>query len=292
MKQKQIIVLAVLSGMILLFQNCDQTAVQFENTPEVILPSETLGGDDASANDNNSGSGEQLEEVDPNNPNDEAIDNNYEVITNACQQLENQTAEFNIDFPDFEGCAYNQDGNLGPRNGYYQARVEHTRMIQLPEGAILCDIDLNTEVTTMYYDDHFMFTLNNYILGASTGEFIQEGYVTPATETEAYGSFYRYDWQSIVGQVWHSGSNYGTYCLGEEAGVSTCMLPRTQQTGNFQLDIGEAPVQTIMAASGTNNNHEFKFIVTGDNDTDCRSSAFSFNASVRYVIPSGDYSNP
>ena len=90
---------------------------------------------------------------------------------------------------------------------------------------------------------------------------------------------------------WDSAGAHTPYCLGSDKvdaegnPVSSCMLPQTQVTGDFRLNIGAEPIQTIMAASNGSNTHEFKFIVTGDNDLDCKSSAFSFRTKVTYVVP-------
>ncbi len=56
--------------------------------------------------------------------------------------------------------------------------------------------------------------------------------------------------------------------------------------GTVNLDIHPLLIKSIMAFDTQRNVHDFKMIVTGDNDsTDCKhSSDIEFNVNVKYVI--------
>ena len=212
MNQKQIFSLALASTLMMFFQNCGETAMQFENVEKVSIPasipedtSNEVSGDpdtgynqppgegDVEVEDGGIVGGGENNDSDPDAPYDpdrDGVENNYDDVAYACQNAQAYEAEVEVSFPEYAGCNYNVDGNLAPKDRYYQARVEHARYITLPEGAVLCDIDFNAGVSTMYYDDHFIFTLNNYVLGASTNEFMESNYIQVADEMENLGQVY------------------------------------------------------------------------------------------------------
>lgn len=96
-------------------------------------------------------------------------------LAEACETYEPEPLELTITFEKLdEGCPFGEDDNLPEDNGYFTARIEQDKTLDLPEGAIICDLEFDFEVNqlsgqSIEYDDNFVFTFNDVVLAASYG---------------------------------------------------------------------------------------------------------------------------
>tara|TARA_B100001248_G_C27398872_1_gene468110 strand:+ start:7527 stop:8393 length:867 start_codon:yes stop_codon:yes gene_type:complete len=272
--------------ILLAYQNCAEN-VAFETSPVGSTADGGNMGNGDGINDDSNSDGDGVSDNDGgNNDGGPGDQDDIDYVKTTCENSPWQSLNTSITFPSYQnGCAYNQNGNLGPRNGFVQARYEHIVPMNIPDNAIICDLDMQTQTSTMYYDDHLIVALNNYVLSSSNLNYIEDGLLVPVLNSDTQETLYKYDWAQMVGAPWRQGGNHNVvYCLGEDSGNSSCQIPLTQNTGSFKVDIDEDALQTIIGLSNVGSNHKFKLVVTGDNDLDCISSEFSFNVNIKYVI--------
>jgi hypothetical protein len=201
----------------------------------------------------------------------------------------------------------NDQGNYGRKGSYQQARYEQDRSIQLPQGAVLCDLTMTMDKTKLRYDDMFYMSLNGQVI-ASNANYVIKGGTTnvngrttihPGLVTSAIVNgdqdlipTYVYDWSRIRGGYFGDqwlGTFDSDYCLGEEQGLAECQWPKTDTSGDFKF-IYEPQILMALGSLSDNSVHTFKFAVTGDDDrsSDCYHEEFSFALEVQYYIPSGE----
>lgn len=247
-----------------LFQNCGQQ-VGFNQD----VKSAGTGNDGGSPGGNgNPGGGGTPGDGDP-------IDIN--VINQTCDGGQQQVAIVSVDFPKpNQTCEWGQGGNLDPLNGFFQARIEQQKNLNLPAGAVICDADFNFVQQDFLYDDHFMLTFNNSIIAASYD-------FTSRLNTGSFGLL-QYDWTKLAGMNWDS-SQEQIFCPQIPGFVSSCSFPGHDQQGVINLSYDSAYIRGVMS-NGIPENHFFRMVSIGDNDSmDCEHSDVSFNVTVRYVSP-------
>jgi len=296
MRQKPILIIVALALLMFAYQNCADTVgfskIEKASGLEGPVESSELPQDSNEETNLNDGESDN-NEVPPNDSEDPPIvieepsdDDNIEEVVYNCETLAPKIILEKIEFPAYEGCEYGKNGNLSRLNMYVQARVEHKRNLVLPPNAILCDIDMATEKSSMYYDDHLLLTLNKFLLATSNTNYILDNLLLKVPNTNMQEPLYKYDWNNMVGAKWTTDRMHNIpYCIGSKSGDSACEIPQTERTGSFIVDIGAKQIQSIIGLSTKSNVYEFQLVVTGDNDNDCRSSAFSFDISATYVVP-------
>jgi hypothetical protein len=207
------------------------------------------------------------------------------------------------------------NGNYAKQNSYFQARREQEAQLELPVNAVICDMQFNSVESELKYDDHFLISMNDLVLMSTYKGFVLSytqadidivnaaaktsgGYLEqsiPPVLLSTLNGHYVYNWSDIGHSYWFGGNNWKDpgYCLGSNIidpdtnlPVSTCSWPETENIGTVDLNIHPAMIKSIMAFDVNRNIHNFKMIVTGDNDSsDCKhNSDLSFNLNVKYII--------
>ena len=149
--------------------------------------------------------------------------------------------------------------------------------INLPDGAVLCDMSLSSqENQSMFYDDHFLLTLDDVVFATTYQKFL------PMLDTVGENNLPVYSWDNIVTHRWDVPYEVG-YCLGDE---SVCDWPATETQGVMSVSLSDRKVEEIMALDIERNQHQLQFVTVGDNDyTDCIHSDFEFDAELTYAVP-------
>lgn len=204
-------------------------------------------------------------------------------VTAACEERADEivTETFRIDFPATEGeCAWGEDGNTGPTQGYLSARVEQTEALDLTK-IVACDMDFDFAGEAgleqdIVYDDNFFFLFNGIVLAASYRPWVEA--------LPAEGIFRFYDWTTIVGME-NLFSGVPTYCLGDETDQADCDIPPPETQGPIALSFDLAITSELSFRAIDETRAEFGFVATGDNDPDidCAHEAFFFEVTVPYL---------
>ena len=181
-------------------------------------------------------------------------------------------------------CAWNVDGNLAPRNGYLQGRIEQSAELDLPMGATVCNMVFSFDKQQFLYDDHFLMTFDDSLL-ASSYDF--------RDILEPKNGLLTYDWSRIAGQLWDEDKSHmkeGIFCAAvkdkdNQEFAGTCAWPQTDVAGTVEMNFPKEVFYSVMAQNSTRTKHEFKFVSIGDNDNlDCEHSNIQFQVLVEYVI--------
>ena len=205
-------------------------------------------------------------------------------IQSQCQSKTLLLREFSINFPNPERtCEWGANGNLGRRDGHFQARREQSVVLPVPAQAIICSLELNSESKSFVYDDQFIITFNNYVLAATKYVFTKDWLAEVASNPGTYF----YQWTHIAGKF--GGTNIAgekeVYCYGKEQG-SACDWPKSQQIGAIKVSPAPAKIQQLIALSLAQGPYELKFITIGDNNnSDCQHTSLIFQARLQYVLP-------
>jgi hypothetical protein len=180
------------------------------------------------------------------------------------------------------GCDWGVDGNLEAENGYFQARLEQTDSLELPEDAVICDVVFDFEGinggqgTPMVYDDNFLFTFNDIVLAGSYAPIVD---MLPHDELYA-----TYDWSVIAGTELVFDDSIPTYCLGEDAGLAECQIPPPETDGIMSMSFDATIANQLAFVAMTQERYDFTFITMGDNDdSDCSHETFEFEVEIPYI---------
>lgn len=196
-------------------------------------------------------------------------------INKRCDNTAHQTLNVDVSFPNPNvTCPWNTNGNLAPRDRYFQGRIEQAVPFSLPAGAILCDLDFTFANQSFRFDDMFLMTLNRKVL-ASSYNF--------SPRLQKFGTLDHYAWESIVGMEWLT-QDEGIFCFHAGATQSACRWPATDTPGSISMEFSPETVRTVMAVNPTSTTHTFEMISIGDNDDlDCEHSNIQFNVRAYYV---------
>ncbi len=180
-------------------------------------------------------------------------------------------------------------GNLEMHNQFMQARYEQNRSLNLPQGAVICDIQMKNDLQKFKYDDVFFFSFNGYLLATNNKPSIEERLIPESRKLSEnqFTSLYRYDWLKLRGAGFENEPN--DYCVGATEGLSQCAWPITEQEGSIKLSFSPS-VLVAMSSDRPSNNQVFSFAITGDNnpESDCYHEKLEFAMTVRYYIPAAD----
>ena len=205
-------------------------------------------------------------------------------VADACEEGEPETLTLTVSFPaPAPGCDWGEPGNLEPEQAVVTARREEVQSLELPEDAVICDVVFDFEGisggtgTPMEYDDHFLFTFNDVVLAANYGPMVEEFSVDD-------GLFYTYDWGALRGYPFEFDDSIPSFCIGEDAGLSTCTIPPPETDGTLALQFEPDIVNELSFRAVSEGRYDFAFITLGDNDdTDCSHADFEFTVEVPYV---------
>ena len=167
-------------------------------------------------------------------------------------------------------CEWDKDGNLSPKDQFFQGRIEQMQKLDLPVQSIICDVKFNFTKQQFRYDDHFLLTFNDAIIASS--------YNFGGKFDEKYGLL-RYDWSRMAGMHWDN-TQEGDFC----APGGNCSWPATDTPGFISLEYEAYVFQKLMAEDINRNQHVLRFVSIGDNDDkDCEHSDVNFSIDVDYV---------
>jgi hypothetical protein len=193
------------------------------------------------------------------------------VVQQTCANGTPQKMSINYTFPKpNQTCAWNQDGNLSPRDRFLQGRIEQEKMLSLAPNSIICDVKFKFAQQQFLYDDHFLVTFNNAVIASS--------YDFSAQLSRGY-DLLRYNWSKIAGMVW-TDDKEGVFC----APNSQCSWPDTDKPGVINMNYPSLVFQKLMAEDLNRIEHSIKFVSIGDNDNmDCEHSEVNFTLDVEFV---------
>jgi len=205
-------------------------------------------------------------------------------LREACDEGTPEDVELNVSFNGLDGgCDFGSKDNLPADQGVLTARREQIVSLNLPAGGVACDLDFDfagidpSLQQSVTYDDHFFLTFAGVVLAASSAPLVD---VLPDDEGLRF-----WDWPAIVGTPFDF-DGVPTYCLGEEEGVSDCTLPPPDTPGPLSLSFGGDLVDRLSLNAIEQDNFNFGFIVTGDNDnSDCSMEPFDFTVVAPVVFP-------
>jgi len=180
------------------------------------------------------------------------------------------------------------NGNLSMRNEYMQARYEQNRKLDLPNGPVICDIQMKNDLQSFQYDDVFLFSFNGYILATNNKLAIDEKFMVAESRKLAANNFtdlYKYDWLKLRGAFFENKAH--DYCAGATEDLAQCSWPVSQEQGAIKFSFSPS-LLIAMSAGRASNNQVFSFAITGDNDpeSDCYHEKLEFAMTVKYYIPS------
>jgi hypothetical protein len=215
----------------------------------------------------------------PSLPSQPSIPTTPDQVEQRCSQSTVKTQSIQVSFEDpVASCAWNMNGNLGPRDGWFQARTEQDLSFELPASSSICGVEFDFDRQSFYFDDVFMMALDGYILSAA---YDFRGILESSNE------LLKYDWSRIAGYQWggNDSPGNGVFCAGQETGDGVCSWPATQVEGDISMRYSPAIIQKITALTAGAAQHKFSFITTGDNDSgiDCRHKPVQFSVVVKYV---------
>ena len=205
-----------------------------------------------------------------------------EIVQN-CENLTQQTHATQITFnPPGKTCEWNQNGNLGKFDRYFQARIEQSQNLNLPAGALVCGASFDFVQQDFRYDDQFLFLFNDNLIAS--------GYNFESLLETGNQGLLKYDWNRIRVTEWFHGVDGGLsleeiYCPQIPGGTAQCDFPGHDQQGTIHLNYSDSFIQSLMA-QGVPQNHSFKLVTLGDDDKhDCEHTGVSFTVTVKYVVP-------
>lgn len=182
-------------------------------------------------------------------------------------------------------CQFGVDDNLTMKEGELRARYTQTRSLSLPAGAVLCDVDMNSQVQNFRYDDVFFLSFNGHLLATNdktaSDRLSAQNLFLPISKRSI--SVYEYDWLKVRTAPFQN-QNRDDYCIGLVDGLSNCAWPLTEQSGKIQLDFSQ---EALVAMSAGQPTQTLQFAITGDNnpDIDCYHQRLELDATVKYFIP-------
>ena len=145
------------------------------------------------------------------------------------------------------------------------ARIVQEESITLPEGSIICAAKVKSATSSIRYDDHLVFTLNEYII-FSTGD---------AGTQNSKDGLPLYDWMDYRDKKL-TGDNV---CLGP------CEIPKTETRGAFSINIPDNKSRIIGLNLRNENSLKFKLITMGEDDSkiDCKHDPVDFEVEIDYI---------
>lgn len=218
-----------------------------------------------------------------------AIQNCASATTAGTLKTANQTIRFEdtkVESGRNQVCEFGVGDNLTVKDGVLRAQYRQVQKVNLPENAVVCDIQMQTDLQHFKYDDTFFFTFNNRVLATNHWNALKrltpEGNVLADTKQTPV---FEYNWLGVRDAAFQNALR-DDYCLGSEQGLSTCSWPLTEQTGSIHFQFHpELVLQLGLKRKASE--QEFAFIITGDNDlnSDCYHERLEFDLSVKYYVP-------
>jgi len=182
------------------------------------------------------------------------------------------TKLFDIEFPERDGCGWDQGENLGPVDSYIRAVESDSVSIQLGPDEVLCDlrVEFSTEEGglsfPLQYDDQLLFSFNDRVVFSSDERLVDEFRV------DANG-LPVFDWLAIRDmEMWFN--NTTPWAVGTGY---TLELPGHATAGDAVIAIDPVAISGLASAAEESSEVVMSLHALGDNDpTDCGHTGMSF----------------
>ncbi|MBL8616559.1 MAG: hypothetical protein JNM72_13195 [Deltaproteobacteria bacterium] len=205
-----------------------------------------------------------------------------DAVGDACAQVEGQRTAVTVRFPATDGpCPFGEADNDRPDQGQVTARVEAEVQLPLPEGAVLCGLELDFaggagwEGSPMRYDDAFLLSFSGAVLVSSDVELVDRLPVD--------GVLPLYDWQALRGAPL-AYERLVPWCVGEAEGLSDCAVPPPEDGGLLALGFAQALVNELSYQALDRGPLRFGMVTLGDNDdSDCSHDELAFEVRTRWI---------
>ncbi|KYG60976.1 hypothetical protein AZI86_18865 [Bdellovibrio bacteriovorus] len=280
MKKRVLAIAAVGVALVALFQNCSNKGLQIEDhalkTSEAEVDLSGTPGSSEEPTSSPSPSPSATPSGTPPTTVSELINN----CDDAKARGKIQSSTTQIVFEDNVGqCPWGVGDNLAKLNTFATARIEQVRKVNIPSGAVVCQVHLeDVDQQNFRYDDNILLTLNNYLLTA-TSDF--------QTYLQNTNGYYFYDWSRIKGKSAKADTADSApekqYCAGKDKGLASCSFPLTDTNGSVNLQFSERVIQNILGMTSASDIN-LTMITIGDNDasSDCHHNTMRFNVKVDY----------
>jgi|GEM_PF-1845653 len=205
------------------------------------------------------------------------VTNPISTVRNVCNSRSRKVRISNINFPSSaNACNWGENGNLDPRNFFFQARTEQIIELRLPAGAVICDMDFNFQPNQFFYDDQFVLSLNDTVL---TSSFDYSNLLNPGDN-----GLTLYNWNDIAGTSWQFDLR-NQYCATLPGTPSSCVFPSSDESGRSNMEFSEEHIMTVMGNGvPSQGEHFFRLSAIGDNDSsDCTHAGLNFGVTIEYV---------
>lgn len=197
-----------------------------------------------------------------------------DLMKKLCAEKPNIVFTQNLVFPSTNECLWNKNGNLDKKDGSLQARESQTLLVDMPEKAVVCSMDLDSKTSLFRYDDNMLITLEEFVL-VSSNDLI-------TAKLPKAGDTYFWRWDSVKGMPLDL-SNPRRFCLAGTA--DGCQLPPTDQSGKVELKLSTQMLSSVAYLLSDRRQLSFAVIATGDDDEkDCKHTRFDMNVNIKYVV--------
>lgn len=182
-----------------------------------------------------------------------------------------ETVDWYVEFPPTEGCDFDNGENLAPVDAVFSAHHAQHAVYEVAEDEVICDVRFaftrgeGGVVTTLQYDDHLAFTMNDRLLFAS-----DTSIVDPMGTDES--GFAVFDWEDLRGRT--LGWDTTTWSVGSDYEL---ILPGHDARGQASLQLDDAAIAEVAAAALEAGGLDLALHGFGDNDpTDCGHTGLGF----------------
>lgn len=219
-----------------------------------------------------------------------------ELLSSRQYRLKTQTIRFEdtkVESGRNQVCEFATDnnteykGNLTTKNEYLRARYTQDRVIELPAGAVICDMEIESAEQDFNYDDVFFLSLNNYVLASNHRSELTKVLSPEVVRHSRSGrdvSLYAYDWLKVRETFFENIEN--DFCLGAEQNLSSCQWPISEQYGKIRLKF-DPEILVRLSEKKQNARQALSFVITGDDnkDSDCYHQRLDLGLEIKYYIP-------
>ena len=204
-------------------------------------------------------------------------------VKSYCENLPTKNIQKILSFPARKDYNWGKNGNLSRLNLYFRAQAIQSKKVDLEQGALLCNLDVQAK-EKFVYDDHFLFAINNNILASSNESLICSD--DKACLEKDKNSLFTWDFD-IMKNINLFSSREKIYCFGSNLeNSSNCVIPSTERQGLLQINLGDDASVILGEKFKKSSSLDFSMILTGDNDSgDCMHSGVEMNVDIQYVIP-------
>ena len=203
-----------------------------------------------------------------------------EDVIYLCQNYLKEQIDQEFFYPEREDCQWGNRknkssdpyANLWKRDYYLQAREVQTHTLDIPNYAVLCELEVTSHTDdNIQYDDFLVLTLNQYILMLSNHLLLREMPIK--------NDFYFWDFAEIKGKYYEFHGD--RFCF---EGYQSCEFPGHDVPGPVDFYIGTDSLSPLASILEKEESLEFSVIATGDNDRyDCWHTDLYLNIRGSYV---------